>query len=1221
MKRKRLTKMFVSFLLTIVIVVSQSTVALAAHPIVMIQEWNPNTEKFTIAACPTGFLPFYILLMPHTWGAKELVFQRSINAEYAHYEAPVLGMQEFISIKSYYTSAEKINMSNVQLVNDEIPENAFFYPGPFSYGHGLKEFWLDVDNDINKIGDWAFHKCSNLTMFYSTGGKFIDTDEGKVYRPSAVVEFGTGAFSECTSLEFAGLRGTQIIGNNAFYNCTSLIENPALGAYSTSVQTIGTYAFYNCDSLPGAVFSEADTLGAYAFAECDSLENASFSSLTAINYGTFQNCIALTDGYFPEATFIDDYAFFNDSNLRNITIPKVQTINSGSFMNNTSLTSLTLENLQSIGIGAFENCSSLTSLTLGATVPTVAANAFSGLPENRTLYVPISARSAYDPDLDGKWMGWTLSELNHDSDILSFSFDEFSPRRVGVIANTNWIWITVPYGTDLSSLTPTINISPLADVYPASGEAVDFTNSVTNDQSDLVHYTVRAEDSSTTKHYYIHIAEAPSDAKDIVSFSFNNLSPAVAGVIDQGRREITITVPHNQDVTSLVPAINHLQGSSILPASGIAQDFTNPLEYTTTATDGSTKTYSVTVENANQLPKIITGITNNTAVDQALNTSYNVDLSSIFEDADGDSLTYSVSVDNAVYSAVNASYGFTPTQNGQVILNFKANDGYGNSFDTYAVTLATGNNIPNRKAGVSATSNATTLIHTAYTLDLSTIFEDADGDNLFYYHSVDGGQFNITSKDFTYTPTITGFTTLSFKVNDGASDSTDTYEVILEATTNYDITYNLNGGTNNAGNPVTYSSQSSTIIFADPTRAGYRFRGWYDNENLTGDTVAQIPSGSTSDVALWAKWTVQLSGNKEEKETEISIINSDGSTMTGKLTTTNSGARVELPRDAFNKMAEDSDGKVSINLGIGTVTFNGKAVDSISGSADDGDISFGIKEVNTSSLSANALERIGDRPVYDFTLIVGKTQISNLGGSATINIPYTLRNGEDPNAVVVYYIDDSGELQIVEGGYNSETGTVDFTVTHFSVYAVGYNETTFTDVSENSWYYDAVTFCAAREITTGTGDDMFSPDSTLTRGQFIVMLMRAYGIEADEDATDNFDDAGETYFTGYLAAAKRFGISNGVGNNMFAPESEITRQDMFTLLYRVLDVLGKLPKDVNSGELSGYTDAGEIADYAKEAMEAFVASGIVSGSDGKLDPSSNSTRSQMVQVLYNLFSV
>ena len=69
------------------------------------------------------------------------------------------------------------------------------------------------------------------------------------------------------------------------------------------------------------------------------------------------------------------------------------------------------------------------------------------------------------------------------------------------------------------------------------------------------------------------------------------------------------------------------------------------------------------------------------------------------------------------------------------------------------------------------------------------------------------------------------------------------------------------------------------------------------------------------------------------------------------------------------------------------------------------------------------------------------------------------------------------------------------------------------------------------EITKGTGAGKFSPEALLTRGEFIVMLMRAYEIKADDNPADNFADAGNTYYTGYLAAAKRLGISKGVGNN------------------------------------------------------------------------------------------
>jgi hypothetical protein len=64
------------------------------------------------------------------------------------------------------------------------------------------------------------------------------------------------------------------------------------------------------------------------------------------------------------------------------------------------------------------------------------------------------------------------------------------------------------------------------------------------------------------------------------------------------------------------------------------------------------------------------------------------------------------------------------------------------------------------------------------------------------------------------------------------------------------------------------------------------------------------------------------------------------------------------------------------------------------------------------------------------------------------------------------------------------------------------------DVSEGAWYDDAVAFCAARGITNGTGSDRFSPDATLTRAQFLAMLMRAYGNRSRRGDHDNFDDAG-----------------------------------------------------------------------------------------------------------------
>ncbi len=360
------------------------------------------------------------------------------------------------------------------------------------------------------------------------------------------------------------------------------------------------------------------------------------------------------------------------------------------------------------------------------------------------------------------------------------------------------------------------------------------------------------------------------------------------------------------------------------------------------------------------------------------------------------------------------------------------------------------------------------------------------------------------------------------------------------------------------------------------------------------------------------------SAEDEDEGDVITITDAEGNSAGGTRTDTETGVTVIIPREDFDDLAVKSDSDVTIDLGIVKVTFDAEAVDSISDSSDTGDISLMVEEVDVSTLSAEARALIGDRPVYDFTLMAGDTQISELGGKATVNVPYTLQADEDPNAVVIYYIDDSGKLKTVRGKYNAETGTVDFTVTHFSVYAVGYHEVTFNDVADTIWYFDAVTFCAARGITTGTGENEFSPNATLTRAQFIVMLMRAYGIEADESSTDNFDDAGDAYYTGYLAAAKRLGISNGVGDNMYAPEREISRQDMFTLLYRALEVLEELPVAGTTSSLSDFSDADLISDYAVEAVGTLVSAGIVSGSNGQLDPLGNSIRAQMAQVIFNI---
>jgi hypothetical protein len=333
---------------------------------------------------------------------------------------------------------------------------------------------------------------------------------------------------------------------------------------------------------------------------------------------------------------------------------------------------------------------------------------------------------------------------------------------------------------------------------------------------------------------------------------------------------------------------------------------------------------------------------------------------------------------------------------------------------------------------------------------------------------------------------------------------------------------------------------------------------------------------------------------------------------------TNGATQFTFTRSVFDKLIAAGNVEIKVNAQFGIIAFDAKALQNISANEDKGDISIIISK---SALTEEGKEVLGDRPVYDLNVFAGQHAITHFGGSQVkVNIPYSLLPGEDAHSLIVYYVNEEGQLETIRGSYAAATRSVNFATAHFSQYIIGYNKVPFVDVSANAWFSDAIGFLAARGITNGVDESRFSPGDSVKRGQFIVLLLKAYGIQPDQTQHDNFSDAGDTYYTPYLAAAKNLGITTGVGNNNFAPESSITREDLFTLLYRALQVIGEAPVKPSNADLSDFTDANAVSGYAREAVEALVASGIVSGNDGKLNPGGNTTRAQVAQVLFNLLS-
>lgn len=422
------------------------------------------------------------------------------------------------------------------------------------------------------------------------------------------------------------------------------------------------------------------------------------------------------------------------------------------------------------------------------------------------------------------------------------------------------------------------------------------------------------------------------------------------------------------------------------------------------------------------------------------------------------------------------------------------------------------------------------------------------------------------------------------------------------------------GSTSTTSTTTTTTPTTTTTTVTTDTGAA--------SSNVTSTITAETKSDSNGKAA--AAVTESQIKDAVSKAAEAAAKQGEGTAarVEIKVTAPAEAKTVEtsLPKAAVAALTDDKIDDLTVTTPVAAITFDKAAIATISNEAA-ADVKITVSKADTAALSQETKQIVGDRPVFNFSVTSGDRTISQFGGNVTVSVPYTPKAGEDTNAIVIYYINAEGKPEMVSNcKYDPATGSITFTTNHFSMYAVGYNKVSFKDVAANAWYSDAVGFVAARGITTGTGDGNYSPEDKLTRSQILVMVMRAYGIKPEADSKNNFADSGSTYYTGYLAAAKRLGISGGIGNNMFAPEKEITRQEMFTLLYNALKAAGELPQGTEGKTLSSFSDAGQVASWAKDAMTLFVKTGTVSGSGGKLAPASMTTRAEMAQVLYSLLS-
>ena len=173
----------------------------------------------------------------------------------------------------------------------------------------------------------------------------------------------------------------------------------------------------------------------------------------------------------------------------------------------------------------------------------------------------------------------------------------------------------------------------------------------------------------------------------------------------------------------------------------------------------------------------------------------------------------------------------------------------------------------------------------------------------------------------------------------------------------------------------------------------------------------------------------------------------------------------------------------------------------------------------------------------------------------------------------------------------------------------------FQDMGSYAWAAPYVDLLYEAGVITGTGGQRYRPADAVSRGDFMLMLYRAFQLTPASGA--GFPDVPPgSYYAQAIQAARAAGIASGYPDGGFHPQEPVTRQDAMVLLERTMQATGWSLGAANTGYLSGFRDGGMVAPYAQEAMSHMIEYGIITGTpEQKLNPIQSISRAEMAVML------
>ena len=467
----------------------------------------------------------------------------------------------------------------------------------------------------------------------------------------------------------------------------------------------------------------------------------------------------------------------------------------------------------------------------------------------------------------------------------------------------------------------------------------------------------------------------------------------------------------------------------------------------------------------------------------------------------------------------------------------------------------------------------------------------------------------------------------------------------------YTVTLNTNGGTINNGNVTEYTYGVGATLPTDVTRTGYTFKGWYDNENLTGSPVTAISGTEMGNKEYWAKWEINqytITFDTAGGSVVTPITQNYGTAITAPADPTKTGYTftgwdraipATMPAENLTITAQWTVNQYTIayDLAGGTAegnpdtytietraftltnpTKSGYTFTGWSGTGLDGEnnMTVTIPTGSTGNRTYTAHWRYnGSGHSYSYYTIKAT---AGAGGSISPSGNVSVREGRDQTFTItpdkgyaVSNVKIDGKSIGAVKSYTFENVSRTHTIEVIFMKANGNPQTgVFVDVATGSYYEDAVDWAVENGITKGTDDTHFSPDGICTRAQAVTFLWRTAGSPEPETRTMPFTDvpAGSYYYDAVLWAVEN-GITKGTNETMFSPDATCSRAQIVTFLWRS-------EKSPAAGTANPFADVKSTAYYAGAVLWA-VREDITKGTTSTtFSPDADCSRAQIVTFLW-----